>query len=45
MPDHAAGGDFWEEIETKLNTHAIGGEGNVHSEPQPSGRLTDPAHL
>jgi hypothetical protein len=33
LPDHGAGGDFWEEIETKLNTHAIGGEGHVPSEP------------
>jgi hypothetical protein len=45
LPDHAAGGDFWEEIETKLKTHVIGGEGHVHSEPQSSGRLTDPANL
>ena len=42
LPEES-GGDFWEEIETKLKTHTIGAD--VHHEEQPSGRLTDPHNL
>jgi hypothetical protein len=44
FPDYDGGGDFWEEIETKLHSHLIGSEGHIDI-PLSSGRLTDNHNL